>query len=175
MPWLSFCISTYKRPEFLYKQLEYISNQSFQDFEVIISDNDPACSARIIIKRFDNRFLYFPNNDNIGMIESFNKSIERSKGEYLLLITDDDYIDDSQKLEKFYSIYQKYPHQAIYINCLRKGRQYGNIEICAKDDFAYQLLNPHITKTFLWSDCILKSSVVKNIGGIPNYGSPPFG
>ena len=49
MPWLSFCMSTYKRPELLRNALVAISQQSFSNIEVIISDNDPAKSAEAIV------------------------------------------------------------------------------------------------------------------------------
>jgi len=45
-PWVSFCMSTYKRPEFLRKQIEGILQQTFTDFEIVISDNDPEGSGR---------------------------------------------------------------------------------------------------------------------------------
>ena len=39
-PRVSFCMTTYKRPEILKATLGMISQQTFTDFEVIISDND---------------------------------------------------------------------------------------------------------------------------------------
>ena len=172
MPWISFCISTYKRPELLDKQLGFISSQTFKDFEVVVSDNDPECSAEPVVKKFDNRFKYNANLTNLGMIESFNRSIKHSVGDYIIMITDDDYFIDTEKLNFFRKIYAEIPDKSIYINCLRKGRSNGEIQYCDKNDFVYELLNPDITAAFLWSDCILKSSVVKAIGGMPNYGSP---
>ncbi len=172
MPWISFCISTFKRPQFLLTQLDYISKQSFKDFEVVISDNDPECSAKDIVAKFDSRFRYYSNDGNIGMINSFNKSIERSTGDYILMITDDDFFTDEKKLQSFFEINQHYPNQPIYINCIRKNKSIGQIEVSDGENFVYELLNPEITEVFLWSDCILNSKVVKSIGGIPDYGSP---
>jgi glycosyltransferase involved in cell wall biosynthesis len=172
MPWISFCISTYKRPELLSKQLTFISFQTFKDFEVVISDNDPDFSAKAVVEKFDNRFKYNANLTNLGMVESFNRSIKSSVGEYIIMITDDDFFTDKAKLDFFHDIYCKLPDKSIYINCLREGKKNGEIEYCDGNDFVYELLNPKITKAFLWSDCILKSNTVKAIGGMPNYGSP---
>ena len=172
MPWISFCISTYKRPELLKKQLSFISSQTFKDFEVVVSDNDPECSAETVVNKFDSRFKYNPNLTNLGMIESFNRSIKNSVGDYIIMITDDDFFSDTEKLNFFHEIFDKIPDQSIYINCLRKGKGNGEIQYCDKNNFVYELLNPYITAAFLWSDCILKSSIVKAIGGMPNYGSP---
>src|SRR6187397_681190 len=90
-PLVSFCFTTYKRHVHLLHTLESIRKQSFQDFEVIVSDNDPEKSGRVIVEGFnDNKFKYFPNEQNLGMKKSFNKSLERSSGEYIVMIADDD-------------------------------------------------------------------------------------
>ena len=81
IPWVSFCMSTYKRPGLLKTQLSSILQQTFSNFEVVISDNDPDCSARDTVSSFqDIRLQYFSNIENLGMIKSFNKSIERARG-----------------------------------------------------------------------------------------------
>jgi GT2 family glycosyltransferase len=45
--WVSFCMSTYMRPILLEKTLRSILSQTFTDFEVVISDNDPKGSAQL--------------------------------------------------------------------------------------------------------------------------------
>ncbi|MEI9959234.1 MAG: hypothetical protein WDM90_23635 [Ferruginibacter sp.] len=58
--WVSFCISTYKRPEILRKQLTLLSKQAFTLFEVNVSDNDPQASAKVIVEGMgDLRFQIF--------------------------------------------------------------------------------------------------------------------
>src|SRR5580765_3580682 len=89
-PKVSFCFTTFKRHDYLKSTLESVREQTFTDFEVIISDNDPEQSGRTIVESFDERFKYFPNNENLGMKKSFNKSLERSIGEYIVMIADDD-------------------------------------------------------------------------------------
>ena len=38
----------------------------------------------------DVRFKYFNNEKNLGMKKSFNRSLDRSSGEYIVMIADDD-------------------------------------------------------------------------------------
>src|SRR5688572_27167051 len=91
IPWVSFCMSTYKRPELLKKQIDCILNQKFTDFNIIISDNDPLGSGKIAVESFnDSRIDYAVNDSNLGMVKSFNKSISRSQSEFIVMITDDD-------------------------------------------------------------------------------------
>lgn len=170
--WVSFCISTYKRPLLLKLQLESILKQSFQNFEIVISDNDPDCSAWDVIKTLANdKLKYFSNVENIGMMKSFNKSIERSSGEYVVTITDDDPILP-EMLEKFYELEKTYPDFGIYAGCSRSGKNENDIEIFDNKNFLFQILNPSLTKNLLWSSCIIRKDVLLSIGGIPEYGSP---
>ena len=90
IPKVSFCFTTFKRYDYLRSTLKSVQDQTFSDFEVIVSDNDPEQSGRQIVESFDSRFKYFPNDENLGMKKSFNKSLERSIGEYIVMIADDD-------------------------------------------------------------------------------------
>jgi glycosyltransferase involved in cell wall biosynthesis len=90
-PWVSFCMSTYKRPEFLQKQIKSLLQQTFTDFEIIISDNDFEADIKEFKNVFnDKRIQYHVNPTNLGMVKSFNKSLSLAKGEYVVMITDDD-------------------------------------------------------------------------------------
>ena len=90
-PLVSFCFTTYKRHDHLLSTLESVRKQSFSDFEVIVSDNDPEESGKLIVEGLnDSRFKYYPNGENLGMKKSFNKSLSHSSGEYIVMIADDD-------------------------------------------------------------------------------------
>ncbi len=165
-------MSTYRRPLLLKQQLEGILKQSFPDFEVVISDNDPDRSAENIITTIgDPRLKYFPNMENLGMMQSFNKSIERSQAEYITMITDDDPILPDM-LEDFHKVIEEYPTYGIYIGCTRVGKKESTIEIFDNRNFLFQILNPQLTTNLLWSSCVLKKKVLVEIGGVPEFGSP---
>ena len=111
---VSFCMSTYKRPKFLEDQISCILQQTFTDFELIISDNDPTGSAQQVVDRFaDKRILYQVNSENLGMVKSFNNSLAKARGEFIVMITDDDpiYPDMLQTLQ---DLSLKYPGYGVY-------------------------------------------------------------
>jgi len=171
-PWVSFCISTYKRPDFLKTQLASLLDQKDRNFEIVISDNDPDGSARLIVDSFeDSRIRYFVNEENLGMIKSFNRSIERARTEYITMVTDDDPIDRSF-LEVIGGLRQQYPGYSLYGGFLRAGKATDDVEEIKKDFFISEILPPFKTPSILWSSCILKRSDVIQIGKIPEYGSP---
>src|SRR5258708_12263464 len=89
MPWISFCMSTYRRTGILRKMLSLLRAQTFTDFEVVISDNDPENSAEAVGAEFqDPRFRYFSNGANLGMIASFHTSIARPCAHFVVPLTD---------------------------------------------------------------------------------------
>jgi len=172
IPWVSFCISTYKRPLILKQQLESILQQQFKDFEIVISDNDPEKSAENVVELIgDSRLRYFANAENLGMMKSFNKSIERSLASYIVTITDDDPVVP-EMLQFFYELINKHPGYGIYAGCGRTGKGENKIEIFDNKEFLYEILNPALTNNLLWSSCVIKKDVLTSIGGIPDYGSP---
>ena len=197
MPSVSFCISTFKRPEFLLTQLEHISKQTFIDFEVIVSDNDQECSAKRVVDQFDSRFRYFSNDGNIGMISSFNKSIERSTGDYILMITDDDPVYPNS-LETLIELKDKYPGYGMYLGgcdwfctdlelgkryklsigtntCLSNNYNLNHIMAFSSEEFVERVYSFKIFSHYLWSTCIVKREIIVEMGGVPDYGTPFLG
>lgn len=170
--WVTFCISTYKRPAILLEQLKLLSRQTFPFFRVVVSDNDPEASAKEVVQSLeDERFRYFHNAENLGMIRSFNKSIERAETDYVVLVTDDDPVQPDF-LEEMFKLYQDNPEVSIYCGFIRTNRKEKEVEIISKESFAYEVLNPRRTSNLLWSSAVMRKSDVLKIGSIPDYGSP---
>lgn len=170
--WVSFCISTYKRPQLLEEQLRRFQQQSDPGFEVVVSDNDPDASARDVIASFnDDRFHYFQNETNLGMIPSFNKSVERARTEFVVMVTDDDPIVDNF-LEHVSKLIEKYPGRSLYGGFTRRNKEKGTVELIEADDVISQIIDPALTPVLLWSSCILRRSDALKAGLIPEYGSP---
>lgn len=170
--WVSFCISTYKRPKFLEQQLRCLLEQTFNNFEIVISDNDPDASGKKVIELFsDSRIKYYHNGINLGMISSFNKSIERANSEYIVMVTDDDPID-KHFLTIAYNLWKQYPGLGLYGGMKRNRKLFENVELINKKDFISQILDWRKTQNILWSCCVLEKKSVLESGKMPDYGSP---
>jgi glycosyltransferase involved in cell wall biosynthesis len=198
MPIVSFCLTTYKRGEVLLGTLKSIQRQSFTDFEVIVSDNDPESSGRLYVEGMnDPRFKYFPNEKNLGMKPSFNKSIERSCGEYIVMIADDDpvYYD---MLETLVSLQKQYPGYGMYLggcdwfcshpevsalyklkvgtnSCLSGVHELGFTKAYSPGEFLKLLFTFGLFPHYLWSTGMVKREVLVGFGGTPDYGTPFLG
>lgn len=192
---VSFCMSTYKRPELLQKQLSLLLSQTYTNFEIIVSDNDPEGSAKAIVEIVkDNRVVYYKNDFNLGMIGSFNKSFERSKGAYIVMITDDDpaYPD---MLTTLLQLTKDYPGYGVYGGCgdlilknefvantmgqkigtkstLLENMKVDEVKVMNKAELAGSYFEGFFSATYLlWSCLIVKREILAGLNGIPDYGS----
>lgn len=102
MPKVSICIPSYNQPLFLKRLLESIFEQTFTDFEIIITDDTPDHSVKNIVENFcDIRILYFKNKKRLGSPENWNEAIRHAEGEYIKIMHHDDWFTDKESLEKF--------------------------------------------------------------------------
>ncbi|AIC96099.1 glycosyltransferase family 2 protein [Shouchella lehensis] len=87
----SVCMAVYNGEKHVKIQLESILEQlSIEDEIVIVNDNSTDSSLNIINKINDNRIKVINNDENIGVIKSFEKAINLSKGKYIFLSDQDD-------------------------------------------------------------------------------------
>jgi glycosyltransferase involved in cell wall biosynthesis len=196
-PFVSFCFTTFKRHDHLKTTLEGIRRQTFTDFEVVVSDNDPEGSARPVIEGFnDPRFKYFPNGQNLGMKPSFNKSLERSSGKYIVMIADDDPVYHDM-LETLVTLTEKYPGYGMYlggcnwfctepdlaefynckvgVNSCLAAKPVGTVDVYTPDEFLKSFFNFKIFPNYLWSTGIVRRDVLIESGGVPDYGTAFLG
>jgi glycosyltransferase involved in cell wall biosynthesis len=197
-PFASFCFSTYKRPSYLKSTLKSIFLQTYTDYEVIVSDNDVEESARAVVEDFhDHRFKYFPNRENLGMKKSFNKSLERSSGSFIIMIADDDPVYP-EMLETLVSLRGQYSGYGMYLggcdwlcespevgrlynfkvgynSCLSNEHDIGYTQAFSPDAFIQDLFAFRIFPHYLWSTCIVEREILIKMGGVPEYGTPFLG
>ena len=90
---LSIGLPVYNGERYLSCALESILNQSYQDFELIISDNASNDTTEEISRTFaakDPRIRYFRNTQNLGAAQNFNQVFKLSTGTYFKWAAHDD-------------------------------------------------------------------------------------
>jgi len=93
IPKVSICIPTYSRHEYLKEAISSAISQGYSAAEILVSDDgcDPAIAdvaARFAHK--DPRVRYWRNKTNLGLAGNWNKCIDEARGDYLIIIGDDD-------------------------------------------------------------------------------------
>ena len=93
-PLVSVGIPTYNRPDGLKRTLDCINRQTYQNIEVIVSDNcSPDLKVEKVVKEFqekDSRIRYFKQVENKGAGFNFTFVLEKAIGEYFMWAADDD-------------------------------------------------------------------------------------
>lgn len=93
MPRVSIGLPVYNGENYLGEALDSILAQSFEDFELIISDNASTDATAQICREYaakDRRIRYYRNNTNVGAAKNFNRVFELSSGEYFKWASHDD-------------------------------------------------------------------------------------
>lgn len=100
-PLVSVAMTTYNGEKYLRYQLNSILQQTYQNLEIIITDDASTDSTRQILEHFaksNPQIRIFCNPVNQGITASFERSIRNCRGSYIA-ISDQDDIWDSYKLE----------------------------------------------------------------------------
>jgi glycosyltransferase involved in cell wall biosynthesis len=105
-PLISICIPAYKNEVYLKRLLESILIQTFQDFEVIVSDDSPDTLLADIISLYNNYFKihYVRNERPLGSPANWNHAIRLAKGKWIKIMHDDDWFTDESSLEQYATI-----------------------------------------------------------------------
>ena len=95
-PFCSVIIPTFQRPDLLKSCIESVMSHGVGEdhLEILVSDNDPASALADSIAEWSaGRARYTRNTENLGIFRSINATIARSRGEWIHIIADDDWID----------------------------------------------------------------------------------
>ena len=97
---VSIILPTYNRASMLNKAIDSTLNQTFKDFELIIVDNYSTDNTESVVKSYDDKRISYFKNQNNGLVSiNRNYGIQKSCGEYIAFLDDDD-LWLPEKLEK---------------------------------------------------------------------------
>jgi glycosyltransferase involved in cell wall biosynthesis len=94
-PLVTIGIPTYNRADaYLRQTLESALAQTYPNLEIIVSDNCSTDDTKALVEGYsDPRVRYFRQERNIAPNDNFNFALTMAKGEYFLMLHDDDMAD----------------------------------------------------------------------------------
>jgi glycosyltransferase involved in cell wall biosynthesis len=93
VPRLSIGLPVYNGENYLAESIEALLGQSYEDFELIISDNSSTDGTRDICRRYgkqDSRIRYIRQPRNIGLNPNHNFVVGQARGELFKMASHDD-------------------------------------------------------------------------------------
>jgi glycosyltransferase involved in cell wall biosynthesis len=107
---VSICIPAFENPNCFDRLIRSISQQSFKDYEIVVTDNSKSDELKMIVDRFPLLDIrYKRNKNNIGMTRNINESIKESTGKYVKLMFSDDWFSEQYSLQSFVTMLDNNP------------------------------------------------------------------
>jgi hypothetical protein len=126
-PKVTFIVPCYKLAHLLPDCINSILKQTFRDFEILIMDDcSPDNTSDVAASFADPRIIHVRNETNLGGIKNYNKGISLARGQYVWLISADDYLRRPYILERYVDLFDQHP-EVGYIFCpgvhVRNGKE----------------------------------------------------
>jgi glycosyltransferase involved in cell wall biosynthesis len=181
MPKVSFVVPCYKLAHFLPQCLASIRSQTYLDFDVLVMDDcSPDGTAAAALQFADPRIRHIRNAENLGNIRNYNKGIKLAQGDYIWLISADDYLKSRDVLERYVRLLDSHPRVGYIFSpalgvtdngseTVIGASSYGSEDVIIPagdrqylsallDNEGYTLLSPTV---------IVRKSCYQQIGGFP--------
>lgn len=114
-PLITIAIPTYNRSGLVKSCVENALAQSYRNIDVMVSDNASPDDTLAVLKTVnDKRLRVLTNPKNVGAIENHAKCLREAKGDYLVLVSDDNILD-AQFLEKCVRLIRQEPGLPIVL------------------------------------------------------------
>lgn len=172
---ISVIIPTFGSPLFLKKCIESVINQTFQDWElIIVDDNNPDTEARnsteLLVSEYiqkDKRISYIKHEHNMNGAVARNTGFAVAKGEYIALLdSDDEYMPE--RFQRCLDVMKDAPADVagVYTGCeFRRG---GKVYHRHTDIPSGRFLKETLACTFMFctgSNIFVRKSVVDELDG----------
>lgn len=156
-PYLSVGIPTFNRPDGLRRMLTCITNQTYKNLEIIVSDN---CSTNSevaqVVQHFlekDKRIQFYQQEENKGAVINFRFVLEKAKGKFFVWLADDDELKDEDYLLKLVNEIEKgfgfVFSNVLKINTLKKSESKNKNTKINSESTSYQKHLEVIKKMFI--------------------------
>lgn len=170
---ISVCMASFNGSKYIKYQLESILLQIKSDDEIVIVDDASSDDTVSLIKSFDdNRIKVFENISNIGVINSFGRSISLAQGD-IIFLSDQDDVWLSGKVDKVKDIFSQNSDitlclsNALIINDLGEVKERSYFE--RRGPFKHGALSNIIKNRFLGCAIAFKASLVNRILPFPDH------
>lgn len=152
---ISLCVPTYNRPDSVKLLIKTYKNQTYQNKELVISDDSTTDDVMIVVKEsHDSSIKYFRNSPSLGFPKNLLASLMRASGDYKITIGDDDLIISNNLFKRYVDAFQANPRVGfMFCNQIQFNNQF--LTECSFNVFPQDIVFPSgkeaITKLLIYS------------------------
>lgn len=97
MPKITIYTPTYNCGKYLKESINSLLNQTYQDFELIIIDDASTDNTCQVLEEYEGhpKIKMMKNEKNIGFVRTAINILDLAKGEYIMRLDADDYLDEN--------------------------------------------------------------------------------
>ena len=127
-PLISIVIPTRDRHETLEYTIQTILQQKFDNYEIIVSDNNSSKETRNIINNINlEKIRYVRSNIDLTLCESWEQAVSNAQGEYVMGISDNDGLIDGSL--EFIAKLLEVNNNPLVINFVKNNYHWPELEI----------------------------------------------
>ncbi len=92
-PTVSVVVRTFNRAGSLRRALLSVCNQTYKNIEVIVAEDGEPTAKKMLEGEFSNlNIVYINDQKRVGRTKNANRAFEATKGEYVMMLDDDDFL-----------------------------------------------------------------------------------
>ncbi|SDA66233.1 Glycosyl transferase family 2 [Lachnospiraceae bacterium G11] len=110
---VSICIPAYNNGTGVKRLLESIKNQTYKDYEVILTDDSTTDDVKKAVDESGVVVNYTKNETRDGSTANWNKAIDKASGEYIKIMHHDDWFTDSDSLARMVRLLDENPEAIL--------------------------------------------------------------
>ena len=119
-PAVSVVIKSYNHAPFVAQTIQSVLDQSFQDFEIVVTDDGSTDATPDIIRGFaDPRIRFHRFENNRGIAIAMNTTVVRARGDLIAILNSDDYALPG-RLELQVAFLREHPNVAALFGAARQ-------------------------------------------------------
>ena len=129
-PLVTVVIPTFSRPEMLREAIDSVIRQSYDEIELIISDDSPDTATEELMSTYLStsrigKLVYRRNIPSLGAARNFAESVATASGKYVNLLMDDDRLLPTM-IETMVALMEGSPSIVFCTSCRTKIDENGN-------------------------------------------------
>lgn len=117
----------YNGAKYVEQAIESVLAQTYTDFDLLIINDGSTDNSEELIRQYqDERIIYEPNEQNMGLIKTLNKGLDMIEGEYVIRMDADD-ICHPERFEKQIAFMDQNQHIAVAGSSVKRFNETGTL------------------------------------------------